>query len=62
MPLQPNLGECPPHAKGKRVRVVLENGYDTAPREPGGWPADGREGCDWRLRNHPFAIKEFEVI
>lgn len=58
MALQPNLGSCPPHAKGKHVRVVLRNGL----RPAEGWAADGRGGCDWSLRNRPFDIMEWEIV
>jgi hypothetical protein len=58
VPLAPNLGECPPHAKGKRVRVVLRNGM----RPAGSWPADGRDGCNWRLTGSGFDIKEWEIV
>lgn len=58
MAFQPNLGECPPHAKGRRVRVVLRSGR----RPVESWPADGPQGCDWRLTGSDFDIAEFEVI
>lgn len=58
MALSKNLGELPPHAKGKRVRVKLRNGLRPAET----WAADGRDGCRWSLEGHPFDIAEFEVI
>jgi hypothetical protein len=60
-----NTGHMPADAKGKRIRGVLANGmrfgFGSLAEEgaPAGWPADD---CDWKLRNHPFAIAEFEVI
>lgn len=61
--LRPNPGHCPPEAEGKRVRVVLNNGYDTASDRPTGWPADGRDGCSWRRSSRdPWAIREWEPI
>ena len=64
--MTPNPGHLPPQAVGKRVRVVLENGNegrtDGNPMSPLGWAADGRGGCNWTLRDHPFAIAKFEVI
>ncbi|MBB4859673.1 hypothetical protein HNO88_003002 [Novosphingobium chloroacetimidivorans] len=64
MPLQPNPGKCPAEAAGRRVRVVLFNGTDTARTEPGGWAADGKSGCTWRIHRppHPFDIKLWELI
>lgn len=62
MPLAPNPGHLPDPAKGKRVRVVLRNGYDTAKRESRGWPADGSGGCDWRLTGSNWDIMQWEVI
>lgn len=62
MPLAPNPGHLPDSAKGKRVRVVLRNTYDTAKREPRGWPADGAGGCDWRLTGSNWDIMQWEVI
>lgn len=64
MALQPNAGKCPSEAHGRRVRVVLFNGHDTARKEPGGWAADGKSGCNWRIGKppHPFEIKEWELI
>lgn len=64
--MKPNPGHCPPEAIGKRVRVLLENGRigatDDNPMSPPGWAADGKGGCDWRTRGHPFAIARYEVI
>lgn len=55
--VRPNSGRCPREARGKRVRVRLENGMEPA----GTWAADGKSECDWRLKGHPFAIAEYEV-
>ena len=60
--LRRNEGQCPAEAAGKRVRVVLANGYDSAKREPGGWAADGRAGCNWSLRLGAWAIEEWELL
>lgn len=50
-----NPGHCPPRARGKRVRVILEHGreasYDVNPMSPPGWAADGKGGCHWGKRN-----------
>ena len=63
MALQPNLGELPPHAKGKRVRGVLRNGHrfgfePVANAVPAGWLA---ETTNWRLTGSPFDVLEWEV-
>jgi hypothetical protein len=64
--VKPNPGHVPHDAIGKRVRVRLENGRigatDDNPMSPPGWAADGKGGCDWHTRDHPFAIAEYEVI
>jgi hypothetical protein len=72
VPLAPNTGKCPPDCEivdehgevtgHRRVRVVLENGTDSARSSPHGWASGGRGACDWRLRNHPFAIAQWELI
>ncbi|WJY18681.1 hypothetical protein QQS45_00050 [Alteriqipengyuania flavescens] len=62
MALRPNPGHCPRAAQGKRVRVVLTNGFDTARTAPQGWPADGRWGVNWQLpANDPWAIAQWEI-
>lgn len=62
--MKPNPGHLPDEAIGKRVRVRLADG--SIPRDvkgaPRGWPADGRGGCCWALRQFPFDIAEYEVI
>lgn len=60
--LADNPGERPREAAGKRVRVILRNGYDTAKREPGGWPADGRGGCNWSPDLGAWAIDKWEIV
>ena len=60
MPWQPNLGECPPHARGKQVRVRLRNGLEP----PAPWPADT---TSWAFtpegrRSRDFDVVEFEVV
>jgi hypothetical protein len=47
-----------------RVRVVTFGGYDTAGREPKGWPASGRGACKWRIDRppHPFDIEFYERL
>lgn len=74
MPLAPNPGHCPPECEildedgnvigHRRVRVVCFGGYDTKTKEPAGWPAGGRGGCNWRIgkRPHPYEIREWEII
>jgi|GEM_PF-1504891 len=57
-----NPGRLPGMAKGKRVHVILEGGYTTVGKEASGWPADGQYGCNWAIKNHPAAIKGYEVI
>lgn len=53
--MQPNLGTCPPRARGRRVAVRLRNGYRFDA------PADGKQGCDWSLSLGPFTIEEWEL-
>ena len=60
--LRPNPGRCPPEAEGKRVRVILRNGFDTAKPEPGGWAADGKNGCRWTKNVDQFDIAKWELI
>lgn len=60
--LRANSGACPREAAGRRVRVILRGGYDTAKAEPGGWPADGRAGCDWALDRGNASIAQWELI
>jgi hypothetical protein len=60
--MQTNPGHFPDETSGKRVRVRLRNGYDTAAREPAGWAADGKGGCNWKLQGHPFDIVSYQVI
>lgn len=59
-----NRGGLPGMAIGRRVRVVLENGADSARHDPPHWPADM---LDWSIspETHPsrkFDIREFEVV
>lgn len=61
-PVRKNPGYCPAEAQGKRVHVVLRNGYDTRGKEPAGWAATDKGACRWTLTGHPFDIEEFEVI
>lgn len=49
----------------RQVRVRLFNGYDTAVREPNGWPAaGGRPPTRWSIESppHPFDIEYWELI
>ncbi len=57
-----NPGHCPSEASGKRVRVILRNGTDNTKKTPSGWPADGRDGCNWSTKLGPFSIEQWEVI
>jgi hypothetical protein len=64
---RPNLGECPPHARGKRVRGVLRNGMrfgfePVANAVPAGWPADGKEGCNWDFTPEGRPSREFDIV
>lgn len=59
-----NDGHFPGMARGKRVRVVLANGADSAAFDPPHWPADT---LDWTLGpaarpSSRFDIEFFEVI
>jgi hypothetical protein len=60
--MRTNHGKMPADAKGKRVHVVLRGGYATRGREPAGWAADGKGGCDWTLSQSPFSIVEWEIV
>lgn len=60
--MRPNEGFCPPEAAGRRVHVILRNGYDSRKKEPAGWEAVGRGGCRWTLTGDPFDIAEYQVI
>ncbi len=62
MPLKPNSGRCPRGVTGKRIRAVLHSGYDTAAKEPAGWPADGKGACNWHLGGSNWDILEWELI
>lgn len=53
-----NLGRRPESAAGKRVKVMLRNGMHPAES----WAADGRAGCTWALRGHPFDITHFQIV
>jgi hypothetical protein len=60
VPFARNLGECPPHARGKHVRVKLRNGI--CPPAP--WPA---ATTNWAFtpegrRSRDFDVAEYEVI
>ena len=59
-----NQGQLPPEAIGKRVRVRTFGGYDTAEKEPNGWAADGKGGCNWRISSppHPYEIQFWKVL
>lgn len=64
-----NPGECPPEAAGKRVRVILRHSKaepryanETRSDVPGGWSADGKGGCRWRIRRDPFDIIAYRLI
>jgi hypothetical protein len=59
-----NDGSFPGMARGKRVRVKLFGGTDSAATSPEGWPADTQ---DWTIhpQGHPlrkFDIEFFEVL
>lgn len=56
-----NLGTKPGAARGKRVRVRLHNGIDSASYDPPHWPADTLR---WDVSNppHPSDIAFFKVI
>lgn len=58
--MKPNPGHLPPEAYGKNVRVRLF--ADPPGREAHVWPASGKGGCCWELRNYPFDIREYEVV
>lgn len=62
--MKPNPGHLPKEAIGKRVRVRLADG--SLPKDvagaPPGWAADGPNGCNWKHRNFPYDIAEYEVI
>lgn len=68
--MKANPGRCPPEAKGKRVRVVLEKdratmrqpAYDTNPMSPPGWAADGKGACNWSRNGDPHNIAFYEVV
>ncbi|CAB5162785.1 hypothetical protein UFOVP152_51 [uncultured Caudovirales phage] len=55
-----NTGTIPGMAKGKRVRVRLFNGFDSAAHDPPHWPADTLR---WSLSSppHPSDIKFWKV-
>jgi hypothetical protein len=57
-----NQGVLPGSLQGKRVRVRLFNGADSARFDPSHWDAGS---LDWSIRTpspHPFDIEFFEVI
>jgi len=55
---KPNPGHCPEEARGKRVRVILNDGEEAKTS----WPADGKGGCRWaREPRYPFAIAGYRV-
>jgi hypothetical protein len=64
--MTPNPGYCPDEARGKRVRVLLENGTlgaeDPGSTTPNGWAADGRGACRWTRTGFAFEIAKYEVI
>lgn len=64
-----NHGSLPAAFAGKRMEVILNNGWRSgreppASGTPGGWPVGG-EGVkgapDWRLKG-PFGIARYRVI
>lgn len=65
-----NLGEMPPEAAGKRVRVILRNSKaepqyanETRPDLAPGWAADGRHGCRWSInKRSPFDIVAYRIL
>lgn len=59
MPLRPNPGNQPPSTRGKRVRVVLADGWDSAKHEPAGWAADT---TNWSRSLGENAVMEWELI
>jgi len=48
-----NPGKQPPETRGKRVRVQLRNGYDSAAYTPPHWPADT---IRWEIVQHPADV------
>lgn len=59
MPLRPNSGSQPHDTRGKRVHVVLADGYDTRKREPQGWAADT---TNWSRALGPHSVTEWEIV
>lgn len=58
MPLRPNPGRCPREAAGKRVRVVLADGWDSKDREPDGWQANT---TNWSRELGPHSVEQWEI-
>lgn len=56
-----NDGRFPRAAKGKRVRVRLFDGYDSASQSPGGWAADTTQ---WGISDPPkgYEVQEWELL
>ncbi len=62
-----NPGRMPGECAGKRIAVELRNGMicgetPIASGVPGGWPADGKGACRWRLDGSPFDIVNFRIL
>lgn len=64
----PNRGFLPEECKGKRVRVQLRRdgepkyASEYSPMLNPGWPADGRFGLRWSLRNDPFDVVGYRML
>ena len=55
-----NKGEQPAETKGKRVHVLLRNGYaSTKADDRIGWAADTSR---WSLEGHPFDIVRWKFL
>jgi hypothetical protein len=57
--MKPNNGHQPATSHGKRVHVILRNGYDTRVKEPAGWAADGMR---WWHVPGPFDVMQWEIV
>ena len=53
-----NNGRMPAFCKGKRIYIELRGGL----RPESTWPADGREGCNWRLHDDNRPSRLFDII
>lgn len=59
-----NTGRRPREAQGKRVRVILVNGYDNA-NEKGPTPGWAADSCNWQRtkgKSAMFDIDQYEVL